>query len=275
MSIAQLEREGVVFFSSSLLPVPHGFSTRLGGVSTGDFSSLNLGLRRGDDPEAVEENYRRFQRAAGLDGGLVTLNQVHGDAIFSVTSASCKKTLLSPAAGDGDGLMTDEPGVVLTVFSADCIPVLLCDPVKKAIAAVHSGWRGTSLGIAGKAVSAMAERFGSDPRDIAAAIGPGIGPCCFETHSDVPQAMERSFGAAARPFFGPDGCGKFHVDLKSIIRMTLVASGVSGERIDLSGACTACDERLFWSHRTMGNRRGSMAAAIMLPVPSAQPKPKL
>ena len=155
-------------------------------------------------------------------------------------------------------------GMCLTIYYADCIPVLLYDPVKKAIAAVHSGWRGTSLGIAPQAVQKLAARYGSDPHDILVAIGPGIGPCCFETHDDVPTAMAERLGEGVQPFYQPLPNGKFSVDLKGILRWELTQAGVPDENIDTLPLCTACYPELYWSHRKMGDRRGNHAAMIQL-----------
>ena len=171
---------------------------------------------------------------------------------------------MEPIGYDTDGLMTNIPGLCLTIYYADCIPVLLYDPVKKAIAAVHSGWRGTSLGIAPQAVQKLAARYGSDPHDILVAIGPGIGPCCFETHDDVPTAMAERLGEGVQPFCNPLPNGKFSVDLKGILRWELTQAGVPDGNIDTLPLCTACHPELYWSHRKMGDRRGNHAAMIQL-----------
>ncbi len=166
-----------------------------------------------------------------------------------------------------DGLVTNTPGLALTIYYADCIPVLLYDPVGKAIAAVHSGWRGTSLGIAPKAVAKMTALYGTRPEDVLAAIGPGIGPCCFETHDDVPTALEdrlglRRSGPSATPL--EQAAGKFTVDLKGIIAWELRQAGLAEEHIDTLPLCTACHPELYWSHRKMGDQQGNHAAMIAL-----------
>lgn len=241
--------DGVEFLASPVLETPHGFSTRVGGVSEGIFSSLNLGHRRGDDPERVRENYRRFCAATGTDAGsIVMTNQVHGNVVRVVTAADAKPDLLSPTPFEADGLATNIPGVTLCIFSADCIPVLLFDPVKKAVAAAHAGWRGTAAAIAAAAVETLTREFGSRPADIRAAIGPGIGPCCFETDGDVPAAMEAALGGLAEPFMTRRG-EKWQVDLKAINAAVLARSGLLEESIDVSGDCTCCQHDRFWSHR--------------------------
>lgn len=254
---------GVEYLASPLLATPHGFSTRIGGVSEGIFESLNLGHRRGDDPERVRENYRRFCAATGTDAGRVVMtNQVHSNVVKVVTAADVKPDLLAPTPFEADGLATDVPGVTLCVFSADCVPVLLFDPVKRAVAAVHAGWRGTASAIAAVAVETMTAHFGSDPAELRAAVGPAIGRCCFETDGDVPEAMTAALGGAAAPFMTQTG-EKWHVDLKAINVAILENSGLLRENIDVSGDCTCCAHDRFWSHRFTKGERGSQAAVIM------------
>lgn len=270
MSVVKRDENGVVFFQSELLAqagAAHGFSTRLGGVSKGIFSSLNLGHARGDDREAVLENYRRFCAATGTDvERLVFTKQVHKDDIQVVTAEDAGKGLYRPRGWEVDGLVTDTPGLPLVIFSADCLPVLLYDPVRRAIGACHCGWRGTALGIAKKTAETLCREFGSDPKDILAAIGPGISRCCFETHRDVPDAMLAALGEAARPAIDELGGGKFKVDCKAINRTWLLQAGLSPEHIEISDQCTCCHPDLFWSHRKVGQARGSLAAVIQLPL---------
>ena len=269
MSFLQHDDHGVVFHTAenlSALPgVVHGFSTRLGGVSTGHLAQLNLrgSEASGDLPERVRENYRRFCQAVGLDYHRVVLSkQVHETTVRTVTEADAGKGLHCPRAYTADALITDRPDLPLFVFSADCIIILLCDPVTRCIGAVHAGWRGTAGRILEKTVAAMAETFGAEPENIQAAIGAGIGPCCFETRDDVPQAMLAAM-EEVRPFLRPEG-EKWMVDLKGINRRQLELSGVPTDHIQISPLCTACHPELYWSHRKMGDRRGVQGAAIML-----------
>lgn len=255
---------GVEFLAAPDIAAPHGFSTRVGGVSTGIFESLNLGHRRGDDPSHVRENYRRFCAATGTDAdSIVMTNQVHGREVKAVTRADVKPDLLAPTPFEADGLATNVPGVTLCIFSADCIPVLLFDPVKRAVAAAHAGWRGTAAAIAAAAVETLTREYGSDPADIRGAIGPGIGPCCFETDGDVPAAMTAALGALAEPFMARTG-EKWNVDLKAINAAILARSGLLPAHIDVSRDCTCCQHDRFWSHRYTKGERGSQAAVIML-----------
>lgn len=251
------------YLTSSVITVPHCFSTRHGGVSEGHLSSLNLGIHRGDDRKNVEKNYELLGNAVGFDPKtLVFTHQTHTDTVAKVGKADCGDGLEREVIVERDGLVTNEEGVTLIVFSADCTPILLHDPVHHAIGAVHSGWRGTAAGIVKNAVEKMAAEYGTNPRDVQAAIGPCIGKCCFETHADVPDAMVAALGDAAKAAIVDYQNGKYHVDLKEINRLWLQKAGVT--QIDVSEDCTACQPDRFWSHRIVGNARGSLAAIIRL-----------
>ncbi len=269
MEMMQHDTNGVVYHATEGFAaaggVAHGFSTRLGGVSQGVWAGLNLGRRRGDDPAHVAENYRRFCAAIGADHTrVVKSRQIHTDNIRIVTGADLGVGLCDPAPYEADGLVTNVAGLCLTVFTADCVPVLLYDPVARCVAAVHSGWRSTAMAIVPKAVDVMGKQFGCQPGNIIAAIGPAIGGCCFQTQKEVPDAMLETYGSMAAPFIRPDGADHFRVDLRGIIAQSLQNAGLSGDHIDISDHCTACQANLFWSHRLVGNARGSMAAMIQL-----------
>ena len=244
------------------IAAPHCFSTRFGGVSQGYLSSLNLGMHRGDDPENVRENYRILGAAVGFTPeDTVFAVQKHTNLVAQVTRENRGEGLFRPAPGPRDGLITNEKGVALTIFSADCTPVLFYDPVKGAIGGAHVGWRGTASGIVKNVVEAMGRAYGSEPKDIVAAIGPCIGKCCFETDHDVPDAMVRALGHEAEAAITQKG-EKFLVDLKELNAMWLRACGV--QRIEICGDCTHCQPERFWSHRWAGGQRGSLANIIML-----------
>ena len=269
MNIVEQNKNGVTFFQSDGIAAAggaaHGFSTRLGGVSEGMWASLNLGVGRGDDPDHVRENYRRFFAAIGGSGRRIAMsNQVHGGVVRCVTSADLHADPYEKVGYEADGLMTDLPGVALVVYSADCIPILFYDPVRRVIAAAHAGWRGTAAGIAAAAVDRMKNVYGCRPEDILAAVGPGIGPDCFETHEDVPNAMTAALSTAVLQHIKIKENGKFAVDLKAINAMRLEQAGLDPARIAVCGFCTACQPDRFWSHRKLGTSRGSMAAVIQL-----------
>lgn len=256
------EQNGLTWLRSPVLPPRHGFSTRLGGVSPAPWDSLNLRPGMGDGPEALQENYRRFCGAVGLDPARSVLaKQVHETTVRVCTEADAGKGLLRERDYTADALISDVPGLVLFVFSADCGTVLLYDPETGAAGAVHSGWRGCAAGIVAKAVRELNRVYGARPEDLRAALGPCIGRCCFETDSDVPEAMEKALGAAAGPYLERRG-GKWQVDLLGLNRQWLLESGLKGEHIDACGLCTACHPELFWSHRKMGEARGVQCGAI-------------
>lgn len=240
----------------------HCFTTRYGGVSTGQFSTLNLGTSRGDSMENVLRNYEILGAAVGFSPeDVVHTWQEHTDTILRVGKADCGKGLFRNQPEVCDGLITDEPGVALVCFAADCTPVLLFDPVKNVAAAVHAGWRGTANGIVRKAVEKMAREFGSNPADIGAAIGPCISQCCFETDLDVPQAMLTAFGPEANAYIEKRG-EKYFVDNKGLNRLWLTRMGVTN--IDVSQDCTMCQPERFWSHRVTKGYRGSQTGIIEL-----------
>ena len=269
MNIIEQTQNGITFYSADGINAAggaaHGFSTRLGGVSEGMWASLNLGVGRGDDPDHVRENYRRFFAAIGGSGKRFAMtNQVHGAAVRTITTADLHTDLYEKVGYEADGLMTDLPGAALVVYTADCIPILFYDPVRRCVAAVHAGWRGTAAGIATAAVDRMKHVYGSRPEDSLAAIGPGIGPDCFETHEDVPNAMTAALGTGVLHHITIKENGKFAVDLKAINVMRLEHAGLDPEHIAVSPLCTACHPDKFWSHRRLGTNRGSMAAVIQL-----------
>lgn len=262
MAFTTREQNGVVFLTSSLLPVPHGFSTRLGGVSPAPWDSLNLRPGMGDGEAALRENYRRFCDCAGVDmDRLVLSRQVHETTVRLCTAADAGKGLDREQDYAADALVTSEKNLPLAVFSADCGVILLHDPVTGAVGGVHAGWRGCAGGILERAVYAMRLHYGAEPENLLAAIGPCIGQCCFETDGDVPEAMRAALGAEAEPYLEQRG-PKYHVDLAGLNRRWLLRSGLLPEHIDLCGLCTACRPDLFWSHRKMGGARGVHAAVI-------------
>lgn len=245
--------------------VAHGFSTRQGGVSEGMWASLNLGTSRGDDPDHVRENYHRFLSAIGARGNtLAACSQVHGAVVRNITSADVMADPYDKTCAEADGLITSIPGIILTVYTADCIPVLLYDPKRRVAAALHAGWRGTAAGIVTVAVGQMASVYGTDPADILAAVGPGIGPDCFETHEDVPNALTAAMAMNVLPFIRLKENGKFAVDLKSINAKRLELAGVLPSHIAVCADCTCTLVEKYWSHRRQGTQRGSMASMIEL-----------
>lgn len=265
--VSSRRSDKLIWYSSGLLSdVPHGFSTRLGGVSEPPWNSLNLGPGRGDEHAHVVENYRRFCEAIGADAERVVLaKQVHETTVRTVTGDDAGKGLYRPRNYTADALITIEPNLPLTVFSADCGVILLHEPITGAVGAIHAGWRGCAGGIVEKAVKALCALADAEPSQIRAAIGPCIGPICFTTDSDVPDAMRRSLGKRSEKRFEYDyDRNKWRVDLPGLNREWLLRAGVPAEQIDLLRLCTACHPELFWSHRKMGDARGVQAAMIMM-----------
>ena len=255
--------DNLIYLTSDVLGdgIRHGFSTRLGGVSTGALSSLNLrGYQHGDTRENVQENYRRFCAVLGVDAEKVVLTQQeHTDNIRVVTAEDAGKGLWRERDYQAiDGLITDVPGMVLAVFGADCNVILLHDTVHHAVGACHAGWRGTANGIVAKTVAAMTAHYGTDPVHVRAAIGPSIAQCCFETDDDVPLALRQAFGEEAGNYMERRDA-KWHIDLKGLNALWLTRLGVS---VDVCPLCTMCHPELFWSHRRMGNMRGVQGAMI-------------
>lgn len=260
MAITIQNHKDLQYLASDILAVPHGFTTRLGGVSTGVLESLNLGYHRGDEPENVEQNYHLLADAIGFDPNRVVLTQqIHSDIVRVVTGADCNG-LDHRHYPQCDALVTNDPGLGLVIFTADCTPILLHDPVTGAVGAAHAGWRGTAADIAGKTVDAMVENFGCRREDICGAIGPNIGVCHFQTDADVPQAMLAAFGRQIRPWIVPRE-DKYYLDLKQINAYALKRAGVTS--IDISRECTYCQHQRFWSHRFTAGQRGSQGAIIV------------
>ena len=249
------------YLTAEGISVPHCFTTRFGGVSTGILDSLNIAIKEGEQPENVRENIRILSETLGFSmDALVTTRQTHTDIVRAVTMAHRGTGLTKPPFDPCDALITNDPGVALVVFTADCTPILFHDPLTGAVGAAHAGWRGTAADIAGKTVLAMVEHYGCDPKNIRCAIGPNIGPCHFETDADVPDAMIAALGDAAKAHITQKG-EKYYVNLKEINALFLRRAGV--EQIEISTACTACDPRRYWSHRLVGAQRGSQGAVIV------------
>lgn len=250
---------------SSFPGLVHAFTMRAGGVSEGIYSSLNLGTNRGDEPEKVDENYSRLCAALGIEKSrLVVSKQVHEDTVRVVSERDFRPSVLSPVDYSADSLITNIPDIPLMVFAADCIPILLYAADSHAIGAVHAGWRGTMLDIAGKAAAKLCAEFGGEAKNIYAAIGAGIGKCCFEVGQEVYDAALSLGLGGENEFTTDDGGGKYHVDLKEINRRLLVRAGVPQENIALNSECTFCLCDKYWSHRATNGRRGVQAAVIAL-----------
>ncbi len=241
--------------------VRHGFSTRCGGESFGRFSSLNLGVFTQDERETVLKNFALFCCDVGVNHERLTFaKQVHSTRVKTVTAEDAGR--LPEDCCECDGLVTNEPGVCLTCFTADCTPLLILDPVKRVVASVHSGWRGTLGQIAGEAVAVMQTHYGSAPETLIVAMGPSLKQCHFAVDEDVFLLFVERFGELA------EQCtlikqGKYYIDTDRLNVHTLMKAGVLKENIHISSSCTFCEEALFFSYRRDGET-GRMCAVIEL-----------
>ncbi len=246
--------------------VKHGCSTRVGGVSEGCFSSMNLGFGRGDADENVLTNYDRICDAMGFAKEQVVLSaQVHETVVRRATKADCGKGIIKPRDYTSvDAQITNEPGVALTVFMADCVPVFFYDPVTKAIGTAHAGWRGTIGRIAEKTVQAMEKEFNSKPENIEAYIGVSICGDCYTVGGEVAEVFMKEFPEATTQTEEQKIDGTCQLDLWQVNRIILEQAGVKPENIVIGGVCTKCHSDVLYSHRVQWNDRGSLVGFLML-----------
>ncbi|MDD7389779.1 MAG: peptidoglycan editing factor PgeF [Lachnospiraceae bacterium] len=270
----RLNQEGEVpYFYFPLLQdtglVHHGFSTRLGGVSSGEFASMNFNMTRGDDLSNVEENFRRFCRAVGCDWEKAILShQTHTVNVQAVTEDMIKpgRTLMEKKPfTDVDGLITEVPEAVLVTSFADCVPLYFLDPVRHVIGLSHSGWRGTVNHMGEVTVNRMKETYGSRPEDILACIGPSICRDCYEVGPEVAEAFQTAFsGKEADQILQKNAAGKYQLDLWKANEQILLNAGISEEHIAVTNVCTCCNPELLFSHRYTKGRRGNLSAFLSL-----------
>ncbi len=262
--------DGVGFLTfpslSELDFVRHAFSTRIGGVSTDEFKSMNLNFKRGDDPEKVTENYKIFCKAAGFDyNTLVSSSQDHHVNVRCVTSADCGIGIFRehdmPSV---DALVTNEPNVTLVTHYADCTPLYFADPEKKVIALAHAGWKGTVGKVGEATVEVMTEKYGCDPTDIICVVGPAIGFCCYEVDTPVYEEFASLTELKPAYFTKSLGHGKYKIDLKETNRRMLLEAGLLSINISISDVCTKCNSGLLYSHRASGGKRGGLIAMMAM-----------
>ena len=263
-----LADNGVLYITFDLFSragLTHGFSTRVGGVSSGIYKSMNLSFNRGDDEACVVENHKRFAEAVGYDyEKTVMSDQIHKTDIAHVTEKDSGFYSRKGITGM-DGLITDVPGVPLMTFYADCVPLFFYDPVKKVVAAAHSGWRGTVAGIGRVMVDKLVGDNGCKREDVLAVVGPSICGNCYEVSSDVVDGFSDAYGKdMANSISSPHGDGKFLVDLWEANRYVLKSAGIKDEHIQVSGICTYHNPELMISHRETDGKRGNMAGVVVL-----------
>lgn len=263
---------------SSLRGVKHMFTTRLGGVSKGDQESLNLSYRMDSSKEDVLENFSIVANALGCKADdIIGADQTHTANVKIVDSTySGNAVTKEKAFFDVDGLITNDPNVVLFVTCADCVPILLADPVNKVVAALHSGWKGTCAGIAANAVNIMKESFGSDPKNIHAVIGPSICQGCYEVSEDLYEAFNASKAyeeidkysennRGIDDFYKPGKeKGKYQLSLWEANRLLLLKNGLHNANIEVTDICTCCNPKVLFSHRASAGRRGGLGAFIKI-----------
>lgn len=247
---------------SELIKYPHGFSTRYGGVSTGIYASLNLGMNRGDKQELVIENWNRFIDKAGIQNrSFVCGNQVHGNNVVIATEDDLRPAYGPGLMHDADGYVTNLSNVPLAIFTADCVPLLLSDEKNGVIGAVHCGWRSTVADIEGVAIEKMLS-LGAEPEHIHAAIGPAIDICCFEVGPEVVMAVQDLLGYPATEFYKIKRNAKYMLDLRGVVAKRLEQLGLSTDNIEKVGGCTMCHPNMYFSHRFTNGSRGSLACII-------------
>lgn len=246
--------------------IKHCFSTRLGGVSEGEFESMNLSFGRGDSDENVRENYRRLCQSAGFEFDSLTASaQDHHTFVRKVGVNERGIGIYKPRDMQSvDALTTNERGVTLVTYYADCTPIFFVDIKNKAIALAHAGWRGTAGKIAEEVVNTMKDSYGTDPSELVCAVGPAISKCCYEVDESCCQHFKAMDDLSTESFiFSKDG-GKYMLDLLEVNRQILIKSGVRNENITISDLCTCCNSELLWSHRATKGKRGGMAAFMCL-----------
>ena len=246
--------------------INHAFSTRRGGVSEGEFTSMNLAFNRGDNPECVTENYKRLCKSAGFEFESLTASaQDHHTFVRAVIKADRGVGIYKPRDMESvDAIITNETGVTLVTHYADCTPLYFVDTKNRAIGLAHGGWRGTVGRIAEKTIQKMSELYGTKPADITAAVGPAISVCCYEVDKPCIDNFYALEDLDTDKFIFPKDGGKYMLDLLECNRQILVSAGVKPENITVSDVCTNCNSELLWSHRATKGHRGTMCAFMCL-----------
>ena len=241
--------------------IMHAFSTRLGGVSEPPYASLNMGLGSGDDRARVHGNRARFSRAIGINpSDLVTLRQAHGNRVIALTEATDPQLVRGLP---GDGLITNRPQLPLAVITADCFPVVLAAPSLPAVGIVHSGRKGTAARVVPAAIELMFQEFAVPPEAVFAAIGPGIGRCCYEVDDASAEPFQTRF-ALKDTLYRPGRPGHLYLDLQQAIVQQVCEAGVPPIHIWPADLCTACHPHWFYSYRREGPRSGRMLNVVMI-----------
>lgn len=267
----EAEKEEIPYLDIPLLRntgiVDCAFSTRLGGVSKGIYSSMNISFTRGDEEEAVRENLRRMAKVLEVKPSqFVYSNQLHTDRVVQITKREVNEGIPESIAQVGiDGLVTDIKGACLVTYFADCVPLYFVDPIQKAIGLTHSGWKGTVLKIGMKTVEKMETVFGSKREDILAVVGPSICQDCYEVSSDVIEAFKKAFDKSFwSALFYETRDDKYQLNLWEANRQVLREAGLVDEHIAVTNVCTGCNQESLFSHRKTNGKRGNLGAFLVL-----------
>lgn len=267
-----IEEDDLVYFTYDSLEktgiVKHCFSSRLGGVSKAHLGTMNLSYTRGDDTECVDENYHRIAQVLGCEvGDIVCSDQTHTTNVRKVTAKDKGKGVIRTRDyADVDGLITNEPGIVLATFYADCVPLYIVDPVHKAIGLSHSGWRGTVNKMGAVTLKEMEKEYGTKSEDVYVAIGPSICQDCYEVSQDVAQAFEEAFPNQQnhKQMLYQKNEEKFQLNLWYANYCVFREAGVLDEHIEITDVCTCCNPDILFSHRASKGMRGNLGAFLSL-----------
>lgn len=261
-----LQADAIEYLQSSIFNscdfLVHAFCTRRSGASQDEYTSLNMSFHEGDEDHNVLQNWGRLAAAFAISlEQFLVVNQVHKDDIFVIKPYG--GYFSSRAELDYDAIVTDRANVAICIKTADCVPVFIVDRIKKIIAVVHGGWRGTALGITAKVIRLLQDKYGSSPQDILAAIGPSIGKCCYQVDSVVADSFYKQKGHEHFLFSGT-GKNKWTLDLTEANRQQILDGGINESNIEVSGCCTMCNQEIFFSHRGAGGITGRQINFMMI-----------
>jgi len=267
-SLKLVENDGVKFLKVALFEkhsdIVHGFSTRLSGKSSGDFESMNFSSSRGDDIADVKENFERIAKAIGFEAEkLVFSEQMHTTNVHvtKLEDVGCVNILPEKKFTNTDAFITNEKGIALAAFFADCVPIMFYDPVKKSIGVAHSGWKGTAGRIGAKTIEALVSNYECNREDIICAVGPCICGDCYEVSEDVASVFMSEFPAHVDEIMINKGNGKYDLDLWKTNEIILLEAGIKKEKLAMTDLCTKCNYNVLWSRR--GSPKGGTAGAFI------------
>lgn len=250
---------------SDIKHIQHCFSTKIGGVSTGDAATMNLAFRRDTKRDNVYKNFKILCDTVGFNyDGIVLVQQEHTANVRTVTKENKGNILTTQdILGEIDGIVTNEEGIALATLHADCVPIYFFDPTKNAIGVCHAGWRGTVDSIAEATMNKMIDAYGSKAKDMLIGIGPSIGSCCFEVDTPVKDEFEAKLPFSNK-YMTKSENNKYYIDMWNINKQILVNAGALSDKIEIGNICTKCNHDIFHSHRATGFNRGCMVAMFQI-----------